>query len=120
MASAAIDSGAPLRVTGAWIPTLIVLALTPTRVAPAVDGRVPLVAAPPLVVPPLGAAVAAEPLGAACDRLAAAAVVVVPAAGAPAWMPEFTWVWPAPDALVAVFVPPWSLVTLMAPMTAST
>src|SRR5437870_3458057 len=74
MASAAMDRGAPLRVTGAWIPTLMVLWLTPSRVAPGADGRVPLVVEPAAVLPPaLGAAVPTEPAAAPGAGVAARA-----------------------------------------------
>src|SRR5205807_10446461 len=83
MASAAMDRGAPLRVTGAWMPTLMVAWLTPRRVAPGVDGRVPLVVEPGFAPPPPGAAVPTEPAAApAAGAAARAAAAVAPVAGA--------------------------------------
>src|SRR2546430_5474384 len=78
MASAAMDRGAPLRVTGAWMPTLMVAWLTPRRVAPGVEGRVPLVVEPGLAPPPPGAAVPPEP---ACPPGAGGAGPAAPAGG---------------------------------------
>src|SRR5438477_1287608 len=97
MASAAMERGAPLSVTGAWMPILTVVPVTPRRVAPGDDGRVPLVVLlPPLADTPAAGRDAVAPVCAPVALLAAGdadgAVVLSP--GVPAWMPELTWVWP--------------------------